>query len=408
MADPTEAAPSDVTAAVVDDGARAVRVAIEPPPWRWIWGLLLSVVVVVFAAWATLNTIRRLRDLLVWIFVALFASFAIEPAVDFLQRHGWRRGLATAAIIFGLIISAILMVALMIPLIVDQVRGLISAGPDIIAHVDVFTRKWFGTAVSYDSIRSQLADANSAVGKFANNIAGNLFGFATSLLGTIFKMLTIGLFTFYLVADGPKFRRTICSFLPQSRQAPILFTWEVAIEKTGAYLYARLLLATVSAIATFLILTVLHIPYPIPLAIWMGLVSQFIPTIGTYIAMALPLLVAVVKDPIDALILLVFFTAYQQAENYFLSPRITAKTMNLHPALAFGCAIAGASIQGIVGAFLAIPFAAIVQAIGSTYIHRHEVMDSELTRTIERGDHSGRERRHHRGSHDEPDAEPSG
>ncbi len=117
----------------------------------------------------------------------------------------------------------------------------------------------------------------------------------------------------------------------------MLRTWEVGIEKTGAYLYSRLLLAIFSGVATFLVLTALGVPFAVPLAVWMGLVSQFIPTIGTYIAMALPLLVAVVQGPADALILLVFFTVYQQIENYLLSPRITARTMQLHPAVAFGC-----------------------------------------------------------------------
>ncbi len=105
----------------------------------------------------------------------------------------------------------------------------------------------------------------------------------------------------------------------------------------------------VSGIITFAVLTALGVPFAVPLALWMGLVSQFIPTVGTYIAMALPLLVAVVESPMKAVVLLVFFTAYQQVENYVLSPRITAKTMELHPAVAFGCAIAGASIAGLVG-----------------------------------------------------------
>jgi predicted PurR-regulated permease PerM len=141
-----------------------------------------------------------------------------------------------------------------------------------------------------------------------------------------------------------------------------------------------LLLAVVSGVATFVVLTALGVPFAVPLAVWMGLVSQFIPTIGTYIAMALPLVVAVVQSPVDALVLLIFFVLYQQLENYILSPRITARTMEMHPAIAFGCAIAGASIAGIVGAFLALPIAAIVQAIGSTVVERHAVVESDLTR----------------------------
>ena len=130
-------------------------------------------------------------------------------------------------------------------------------------------------------------------------------------------------------------------------------------------------------------LTALGIPFAVPLALWMGLVSQFIPTVGTYIAMALPLLVAVVESPVKALVLLVFFTAYQQVENYVLSPRITGKTMELHPALAFGCAIAGASIAGLIGAFIALPVAAIVQALISSALERHDVIDADLTREID-------------------------
>jgi hypothetical protein len=77
-------------------------------------------------------------------------------------------------------------------------------------------------------------------------------------------------------------------------------------------------------------------------------------------------------------------------ENYVLSPRISAKTMQLHPAVAFGSAIAGASILGPIGAFLALPAAAIIQAFGSAYIHRHDVVDSEYVRDDEPPDAQAR------------------
>jgi predicted PurR-regulated permease PerM len=371
---------SDEPTTTTDASTPADGAELRLPPWPWIWKLLGSIVVAAFAALAFLTFFRKVFDLLVWAFIALFASFALEPAVDWLAKRGWRRGLATALLLFGLAILSVVMVALMIPLLVEQIQALIKAAPDILDSVSAFTKRWFGIEVSVATLTNQLTDANSAVSTFAKNIAGNVFGVASSVLGTIFKLLTIGLFTFYLTADGPRFRRTICSYVPRRHQDTVLWTWEVAIEKTGAYLYSRLLLAIISGVATFFVLTALGVPFAVPLAVWMGLVSQFIPTIGTYIAMSLPLLVAVVQGPSDALILLIFFTAYQQLENYILSPRITAKTMELHPALAFAFAIAGASIAGIVGAFLALPFAAIVQAVGSTFVHRHDVAETQLTK----------------------------
>jgi len=371
---------SDEPNAPTENAAQADEAELRLPPWPWIWKLLGAIAVAWLSAMVFLAFFRKVRDLLIWAVIALFASFALEPAVDWLAKRGWRRGLATFLLLFGLAVLAVLMVALMIPLLVEQVQALIKAAPDILESVSTFTKRWFGIEVSVDTLSSQLTDANSAVSGFAKNIAGNVFGVASSVVGTIFKLLTIALFTFYLTADGPRFRRTICSYVPRRHQDTVLWTWEVAIEKTGAYLYSRLVLAIFSGVATFFVLTALGVPFAVPLAVWMGLVSQFIPTIGTYIAMALPLLVAVVQGPSDALILLLFFTAYQQLENYVLSPRITAKTMELHPALAFAFAIAGASISGIVGAFLALPFAAIVQAVGSSFIHRHDVAETDLTR----------------------------
>jgi predicted PurR-regulated permease PerM len=102
--------------------------------------------------------------------------------------------------------------------------------------------------------------------------------------------------------------------------------------------------------------------------------------VGTYIAAAVPLLVALLEDPWAALFFVIFVVVYQQIENYLLAPRITARTMQLHPAVAFGAALAGASINGLIGAFMALPAAAVIQATVSTYLTRHEVVESDLTR----------------------------
>jgi predicted PurR-regulated permease PerM len=353
--------------------------SLPVPPWIWIWKLLAAIVAAGFLAMLTLNVLRGLRSLIVILVVSLFLSFALEPAVAYLARHGLRRGLATFAILFGVFVLGLLLVAAMVPVFVRQLQSLVEAAPGIFDRVTEWAKRVFGVNLSPDQIQTALQNANSRLTDFASNIAGNVFGIGVALLATVFNLLAIALFTFYMVADGPRLRRQICSLLPPKQQQRVLDTWEVAIDKTGGFLYSRLLLALFSGIATFTALMVLGVDFALPLAVWMGLVSQFIPTIGTYIAMSLPLLVAVVKDPWDALILLIFFTVYQQVENYILSPRVAARTMNLHPALAFGSAIAGASLFGVVGAFLALPAAAIVQAVVSTYVQRHEVISSELT-----------------------------
>jgi predicted PurR-regulated permease PerM len=374
MAD-TEAQPADVLP-TTDEGAPA---PLRLPPWRWILRVLLMVVAVGFASILFYNVIRRLLPLIVLLVTSLFLSFALEPAVSYLSRRGMRRGVATFLMMLAVALVGVALLVLLVPVFVDQLVSLVQHGPEILAAVTRYAREWFGLDVSAESLQDTLNNANTSLTTFSANIAGNVFGVGAALVAAIFRLLTIALFTFYLVADGPRFRRTLCSLLPPKQQRTVLETWEVAIDKTGAYLYSRVVLAVISGVGTYVVLRLLSVPYALPLSFWMGLVSQFIPTVGTYIAMALPLLVALVQGPTDALILLVYFSAYQQIENYVISPRVTSRTMAIHPALAFGAAIAGASISGVVGALLALPAAAIVQAVGSTYVHRHEVMETKLT-----------------------------
>ncbi len=349
---------------------------IKATPPEWLLRAVITVIVAVLAAVGTLWVVSKLHSLIVWIIVALFLSFALEPLVNTLAKKGWKRGRATIFILLVFIALVMLIIGSMIPLVISQLQQLINNLPSFLQNANRVLHNRFNINLSTQQLNSQLANANLSLGNFSTNLAGNLLGFGSKLLGFIFQSLTIFLFTFYFVVDGPKLRRSICSLLSPKRQHIVLRTWEIAIEKTGGYLYSRLLMGSIAAVGTFVVLMILGVPFALPLALWMGIISQFVPIIGTYIAAGLPLLVAAVNSGVAALIFLVYVIIYQQIENYILAPRITAKKMNLHPAVAFGAAIAGGLLQGAVGAFLALPVAAIVQASVTTYLHRHEVVEN--------------------------------
>jgi predicted PurR-regulated permease PerM len=196
----------------------------------------------------------------------------------------------------------------------------------------------------------------------------------------LLQLFSVLLFAFYLVADGPRMRRSICSRMRPERQQRVLYVLELAITKTGGYLYSRALLASFSAFFHWVLFQSLGTRAPIAMALWVGLISQFLPVVGTYLAGALPILLALVDSPGKALVMLVFVVLYQQLENYLFLPRITARTMELHPAWAFGAALAGGAVLGPVGAILALPAAAMAQAVLSEGGVRHEVIDVPLTR----------------------------
>jgi predicted PurR-regulated permease PerM len=138
-------------------------------------------------------------------------------------------------------------------------------------------------------------------------------------------------------------------------------------------------LAGFSAAVGWAVFTIIGIPFALALALWMGLLSQFVPVVGTYIGGFLPLLIALLESPTRAIAVAAYVIVYQQVENYLLAPKITERTMALHPAVSFGSAIAGATLLGVPGALMALPAAATIQAFVSTYLERHEVVQSHLT-----------------------------
>lgn len=321
--------------------------------------------------------IRELRGLLLILLISLFIAFALEPAVNYLDRRGWRRGPATAAIGLVLIVALAGFVAAMSVLIVDQVSNFADDVEGYGDQIEQYADDWFNAEIEMDEVIDDLTADDGPLREFAENNAADI---ATLVLGGVLQTFTVALFTFYLVADGPRLRRAVCSLFRPERQREVLRAWELAIDKTGGYIYSRSLLAGLSAIATWIALTIIGVPYALALALWVGLFSQFIPVVGTYIGGALPVVIAALHDPVDVVWTLGFIVLYQQVENYVFAPRITAHTMEMHPAVAFGTVIAGAALIGPVGAVLALPAAAVGQAFVSTYVQRHEVVDSALTR----------------------------
>jgi len=372
----------------------------DSEPWlppehmpRWVWkavaifwlGYIVSIVT--RSVWSSLSALFLL------LLVALFLSLAIEPGVNRLAARSWRRGTATAVILIGVFFGFIIFVVAIGTLVGQQIATLLGDSEKYVNRTVDFINDNFDTNINPSQVIASINDENGAVQRFIRSQQGKVVDLSVTALGVLVKGLSVLLFTFYLVADGPKMRRAICSRLRPDRQRRVLSGWELAIDKTGGYLYSRALLAGLSAFFHWVLFQAIGIQAPVAMALWVGLISQFLPVVGTYIAGALPVLVQFVDSPPKALIILIFVIFYQQVENYFLLPRITARTMDLHPAIAFGSAIAGGAVLGAVGAVLAIPAAAMAQAVISNFGERHEVVDSHLTSMLPRKHRSRRKRR---------------
>jgi predicted PurR-regulated permease PerM len=282
-------------------------------------------------------------------------------------------------VVLAVLILLGVFIASMVPLIIDQVQQLIRDVPSWVERVTGLAERILNRQIDSQWIAQQIGKLDTRIADFGTSLARNLLGVGMQLVKVIFFGFTMLFFTFYFVADAPRLRRWVCSMMRPDRQRRVLWAWETAIDRTGGYIYSRLIMGAIAGVCMYIVLLILHVPFPVPLALWMAIFSQLIPTIGTYIAAALPLFVALLYRPFTALILLIYVVLYQIVENYTLAPKISARTMQLHAGIAFAATIAGASLFGVIGAFLALPVAAILQAGVTTYAGRHEVLDTRLT-----------------------------
>jgi predicted PurR-regulated permease PerM len=377
---PDPVAPSSRAEGLLDERGQPLE---RRAPDRALPGWVLPAVVVFWIGYlltiTTRHVFHRLSALLVLLAVSLFLSLAIEPGVNRLAARGWRRGRATVLILLGVLAAFLIFVGAVGTLVGTQVADLLAESDAYITDTVNFLNDNFGTNLDPQNVIDDFNDPDGRVQQFVQSQSDEAVRLSLAVIGVVFQGLSVLLFTYYLVADGPRMRRAICSRLNPARQAQVLRAWELAITKTGGYLYSRALLALLSAFFHWIVFQSIGTPAPVALALWVGLVSQFLPVVGTYLAGILPVLLTLLDSPLSAAIVIGFIVVYQQIENYFFAPRITARTMELHPAVAFGAALGGAALLGFVGALLALPAVAMIQALVSEWGHRYAVMDSELT-----------------------------
>lgn len=323
--------------------------------------------------------VRELWDRLFGFFlllvISVFLAFAIEPGTNRLARRGMRRGVATSLILAAVAVVVIAFVAVMGALVADQASELADNRDQYVTDVVSFANDNFGANLDAVEIIDSIDDPNGPVREFLNSQADRAVKLGVTAFGTLFQAFSILLFTFYLAADGPRLRRTICSWLRPQRQRVVLQVWELAVEKTGGYLSSRAILAVVSSFLHWIAFQAIGTPAPVALALWVGVISQFLPVIGIYVAGVLPLLLTAIDSPIKGLFVLGFIVVYQQIENFLIAPKITAQTMQLHAGVAFASAIIGGAVLGPTGAILGLPAAAVIQGVLSSVGNRYEVVD---------------------------------
>ena len=309
------------------------------------------------------------------VLMAWFFALAISPAVDRLNKK-MKRGFATILVMGGVAAFIAIFLAAFGALLVDQLAQIIRAIPDLFARTVEWVNSTFDTSYDPGELLAQIDLTDAAIRTYAADIAQGVLSLATSVLGSIFGLFTFGLIAFYISADGPRLRRYIASLFPAHTQAVFLNVWDITAEKTGRYVAARAILATINGVTSGVVFFAIGLPYWLPMAIWTGLVAQFVPMVGTYIAIILPVIVGLLSgNPWLGVIVLAWALLYQQVENLTIEPRISARAVDVNPAVAFVSVLLGAALFGVAGALLAIPVTAMILTLIGLYVRRHDLVE---------------------------------
>lgn len=348
----------------------------RPPVWlgRALVMVVVTVFVAIFAWWAW----GSISWVIVDIVICLFLALAMEPAIMFLIRHGWKRGAAAITVWVAVIIAIVGLLTLFGSMFVSQVIGLVQSAPDLYdTLVDFVAANTPWRLPGLDNLGEALA--SSIQTSWITDFAGTALSTTTAIGSFLLQIMVILLVTFYIAASGPTVRKAACSLLKPNSQRKFLVVWTVVQGQISSFLNSRIILAAIASTVLSIYMLIADIPYWLPLCLSYALIAQFIPMVGAFIGAVLPVIVTWTSNGFtQAIVIAAFILVYQQIENMLIAPKIQQKTMSVHPAVGLLAVFIFGALFGVLGSFLALPVTASIQVIFNAYTKRQELIDSPL------------------------------
>ena len=328
----------------------------------FLYVLFISISVLIFL---------RVKSLIFDLFVAVVLSALAEPVVYRLSQKINRRASAMVAVsVILLLIGATLFS--IIPIMVQEIYFLSSQLPtyfdNFINYLNVE-----GFAVSSQSLDLE-TQFNTLIKDYGSTVGSSVVFAGQGLLRTLGHIFIIFFFTYYLISEGDGWRVKLKESLPDKVSSSIDQVWTIGVSTAGGFIVAKVILGVLASIVLSLSFLIIGLPSPLALGVAAGILSQLIPVVGTFLGGLVPFIASISLGTTAMIATVLVLFIYQIVENYFISPRVTRSTMEIHPAIAVFSTIFGAYTLGGVGAILALPVAATVQGvIGTILTNRKDI-----------------------------------
>jgi predicted PurR-regulated permease PerM len=332
---------------------------------RDIVRIVLTVVCVV----VTLYLLWTLRKPIGWLLAAIFLATALSPPVNYLSRR-MRRGFAIAITYLGLLLVPILLIALIVPPLISEANNFADHVPQYADDVTNYVQKnrtLRNLNEDYD-ITDKLQKEAGKLPSRLGGAAGTLRDIGLGIVNSLFALLTILVMTAFILGSGRRWTDQFIRSRPLEQRERLRRSLDNIASAVSGYVAGALAIAFIAGTATFIVLTILGVPFAGPLAVMAGFAS-LIPLVGATIAAVLIGVVTVFNDfPTDTIIWTVWAIAYQQIENNLIQPQIQKRTVNVQPLITIFAVLCGGTLLGVVGAIAAIPIAASIQILLSEYV----------------------------------------
>jgi len=330
---------------------------------------VVRIVLIVVCVAIALYLLYLLRKPIGWLLIAIFLAVALSPPVNYVARR-MRRGLAIAVVFLSLLAVPILLIALIVPPLITEANNFATDVPGYADDVTDFVKK-------NDTLRNLNEDYNitdqleKEAGKLPNKLggaAGTLRDVGLGIVNSAFAFITILVLTAFLLSNGRKWTDTLIASRPEEERIRLRRSLDNMASAVGGYVAGAMAIAVIAGIATYIVLTILGVPFRAPLAVIAGLFS-LIPLIGATIAAFMIGIVTLFEDfPTATIIWVIWAIVYQQFENHLIQPQIQKRTVNVHPFITIVAVLFGATLLGIIGALVAIPVAASIQILLREYV----------------------------------------
>ena len=309
----------------------------------------------------------ELRDVLLLVYVSALFAVVLMPVVNGIVRfemRGGRRiskGLAIAILISSTILLITVLLAIGLPPVIRDIRQFANDLPQRLPEmVNRLRRLPMADRLGIDDMAQRIENALSAT-------AGYLIASAPKWAARIFEILTAIVLCVYFMLEGDHAYQWIMSLLAVPDRLRLAVTLEKAEIRMSRWLFGQALLMLILGVSSTIAFGLLHVRYFVMLGVLMGLMN-IIPIAGGIITITIVCAIAALDSWTRSLGVLVFYLIYVNIENAYLTPRIMRSSVNLMGLSVLIALLAGTALEGVVGALVAVPTAALISVLADEYI----------------------------------------